>query len=922
MQRRSRLSHIPALDGIRGIAVVGVLFFHAGHLSGGFLGVDLFFTLSGFLITSLLIAEWREHGTVRLSAFWARRARRLLPALFIVLALAALYGALLAGDTELGRLRGDAFASLFYVANWWQIGHRQSYWDIFTAGSPLAHMWSLAIEEQFYVVWPLLFFTVAKRAGRRMLPWLFATTALLTAASAVAMVVLHHPGTDPTRVYEGSDTRAASILVGCLAAMLVAGRGAATTRRLRLSIEAIGCVAAVAIAWSWFTIDGLRSNDLFEGGLFLHSLAGAVLITAAAHPRSPVLGRVLALRPLRFLGTISYGIYLYHLPVYVALTPERAHLRGWPLDGVHLAVTLAIAVVSYRFVEQPIRRGALSRWQAPRALAAAVVAVSVAVLASTAGAVSVSASSLGPAGAPTLDDPTTTPPGTTPATTSTTATAGAVDGTTSTTAAGPLAPRRVSIVGDSVAWTIGVGLDAIKTDRDIAVQNEGVWGCGISRAGGKVRLKGGQIVDEAAACPQWPDRWAADLASFRPDDAVLVLGAWDLADRMRNGSWTHPCAEGFDDWWAGELDEALRVLGTSGATVHVTTTPFLRSDVLGVSQAETDRRVDCLDTVIRARAAADHVGVIDLAGWVCPQGACVEKVANTVLRPDGVHYDGPGGPIVAGWLLDQLEPRIAPVATTTTTTVAATTTTTEAPAATVPTLRTIPDRPASEPAPRSRPLRVLFVGDSYLFDLQWGGRAALEAAGVVVDTLPRLGFNLADTSWDWKTMWKREVTRFKPDVVVAVWGIIDVDLLRGVGVDAYQRMLDSAISVLSSTHATVVLIGLAASINDDRGSPVTVNTVWSAVPARRTGVIYVDPDPILSPHGVSEATFATTAGPVRVRKPDGDHFCPGGALRFGQAMLELVHTWWAVPSPTTAWQTGDWLAEPAYVDPPGACPAA
>jgi peptidoglycan/LPS O-acetylase OafA/YrhL len=207
MQRRSRLSHIPALDGVRGIAVVGVLFFHAGHLSGGFLGVDLFFTLSGFLITSLLIAEWREHGTVRLSAFWARRARRLLPALFIVLTLAALYGALLAGDTELGRLRGDAFASLFYVSNWWQIGHRQSYWDIFTAGSPLAHMWSLAIEEQFYLVWPIVFFVVIKRAGRRALPWLFATTAVLTAASAVAMAWLHHPGSDPTRVYEGSDTR-------------------------------------------------------------------------------------------------------------------------------------------------------------------------------------------------------------------------------------------------------------------------------------------------------------------------------------------------------------------------------------------------------------------------------------------------------------------------------------------------------------------------------------------------------------------------------------------------------------------------------------------------------------------------------------------------------------------------------------------
>ncbi len=462
----------------------------------------------------------------------------------------------------------------------------------------------------------------------------------------------------------------------------------------------MGCVAAVGIAWSWFTIDGLRSNDLFEGGLFLHSLAGAVLIAAAAHPSSPVLGRLLALRPLCFLGTISYGVYLYHLPVYVALTPERAHLRGWPLDGVHLAVTVLVAVLSYHFVEQPIRRGALDRRRAPRALAAAVVAVTAALLASTVGAVSVSASSLGPAGAPTLDDPATT---TTTADSTTTTTASVADGTTSTTVAGSLPPRRVSVVGDSVAWTIGVGLDAIKGDRDVAVQNEGVWGCGIGRGDGKVRLKGGQIVTEAPACPQWPQRWADDLASFRPDDVVLVLGAWDLADRIRNGSWTHPCAAGFDEWWSGELDEALRVLGTTGATVHVTTTPLLRSDVLGVSQGDADKRVGCLNTVIRGRAAAAGIDVIDLADWVCPHGACVEKVDTTVLRADGVHYDGPGGTIVAGWLLDRLEPRVAPVVTTTTaptsTTTAAITTTTEAPMPSVPTLRTVPESPATGGAP-------------------------------------------------------------------------------------------------------------------------------------------------------------------------------------------------------------------------------
>jgi peptidoglycan/LPS O-acetylase OafA/YrhL len=646
-ERRSRLRHIPALDGIRGIAVAGVLFFHARHLSGGFLGVDLFFTLSGFLITSLLIAEWHESGTIGLRAFWARRARRLLPALLLMLALVVLYALVLARGTELARLRGDALASLFYVANWWQIAHRQSYWDIFTTARPLAHMWSLAIEEQFYLVWPLLFLAVVKLAGRHAQRYLAGVAALATAASALAMVWLHYAGSDPTRLYEGSDTRAASILVGALAAMLVAGRETTTTKRARLSLEALGCGAAVGLGWAWFTIDGLRSNDLFAGGLFLHSVAGAVLITAAAHPASPLLGRVFALQPFRLLGMISYGVYLYHLPLYVALTPERVHLHGWVLDGARLVATLAVAVVSYAFAEQPIRRGALRPRRALGLLAVSVTAVTMAIIISTSGPGAVAVSASGPArpGPPTRDT-----------LGSMTSAAGR---TTTTTLAAPtqLTLRRVMIVGDSVGWTIGVGLEAIKADRDVAVQNSGMWGCGISRADGSVRLKDDQILTEHADCPQWPERWTKDATSFHPDEVVLMLGAWDLADRKRDGAWTHPCAPGFDDWWRGELHTALRVLTTTGAHLHVTTTPLLRSDVLGVSQAETDRRVDCLNANIRMVAAIDGVDVIDLNGWVCPDRACVTTVDDAVLRPDGVHYDGPGGPIVAGWLLDQLSPR-------------------------------------------------------------------------------------------------------------------------------------------------------------------------------------------------------------------------------------------------------------------------
>src|SRR4051794_2930819 len=207
---RTRLPHVDALDGLRGVAVLGVLAFHLGHLRGGFLGVDLFFVLSGFLITSLLLAEWRRDGRIALGAFWARRARRLLPAVLVLIAAIAAYAATNPPSVAMHALRGDALATLAYVANWHAIVADHSYWELFSVPSLLAHTWSLAIEEQLYVVWPLIV-VVALRFGRRAL--LF--TALgLGVASAIAMIVLHGDGDPTSRVYFGTDTRAAAVLFG------------------------------------------------------------------------------------------------------------------------------------------------------------------------------------------------------------------------------------------------------------------------------------------------------------------------------------------------------------------------------------------------------------------------------------------------------------------------------------------------------------------------------------------------------------------------------------------------------------------------------------------------------------------------------------------------------------------------------------
>src|SRR3954452_6670592 len=218
-----RLGYIPGLDGLRGIAVIAVLLFHGGvtWATGGFLGVDMFFVLSGFLITSLLLEERWRTGTIGLSHFWSRRARRLLPALLLLLAAMAAYATWVPTDTPLGALRRDVLATLAYVSNWHFILDGGSYFARNAPPSPLRHTWSLAIEEQFYVLWPLLFIAVAR--GKHRLTKLAVFIGVGIAASIGAMAYLYHPGADSSRVYYGTDTRAHVILIGCGLAVLLSG---------------------------------------------------------------------------------------------------------------------------------------------------------------------------------------------------------------------------------------------------------------------------------------------------------------------------------------------------------------------------------------------------------------------------------------------------------------------------------------------------------------------------------------------------------------------------------------------------------------------------------------------------------------------------------------------------------------------------
>ena len=359
---------MPGIDGLRAIAVAAVFLYHAdaSWMPGGFFGVDVFFVISGYLITSLLLAEFDATGTVALLRFWGGRARRLLPALFMLLGVCLVVGATVERG-KLVELRGDALSSIFYVANWRFIFEHESYFAQFGRPPLLRHLWSLAVEEQFYLVWPPLFLLAVRVRRHRLLPVLVALAAI---GSTVLMAVLYTPGSDTSRVFYGTDTRAAPLLVGVLLAFFWRPSALPGLRRLRWALDGASLIGLGVVLFMFFAYHDYDQRT-YQGGFLLIAIASAILLGAIAHPLGSI-GRLLATPLPRWIGERSYGIYLWHWPV-LAFTRAGTdvHLARGPLLGIQVAVTVAIAAVSYRYIEQPIRTGGLRqlrpRW--PRIIA-------------------------------------------------------------------------------------------------------------------------------------------------------------------------------------------------------------------------------------------------------------------------------------------------------------------------------------------------------------------------------------------------------------------------------------------------------------------------------------------------------------------------------------------------------------------------
>jgi peptidoglycan/LPS O-acetylase OafA/YrhL len=608
------LPHVRALDGLRGIAIVGVLLFHGGHLVGGYLGVDLFFVLSGFLITSLLLAEWDQTHRISLGGFWARRARRLLPALALVLLGVAVYCVVFADPTELGRIRGDALATIAYVANWRAIYAGQSYFELFTSPSPLQHTWSLAIEEQFYLLWPLLFVGIAHFAKRRTPQAVLATALTLGAASAITMVLIHDP-TNLNRAYYGTDTRAYALFAGIAIAGAVKIWGHAKDPLLRVGVEAAAIISIVVLAVMWTRVDA-QTERLYVGGFAIAGAAAALVCLAIANPRRGPVAWLFSFPPLCWLGLISYGLYLWHWPVDIVLNPDRTGITGWPLFLLQTAVAITIATASYKLVELPIRRGTLEL-RRPLVLVPAIASALVAIIVLT-----------------TLNA--TTPP------------------TASADVTRPLAHNDVAVVGDSLANSLYPGVQRAGVKANLW------WSAGCRLIHGGLPYH----PDYDQSCP-WESDFRQVISYYQPRRVVLFMGIWDMFVVQPKGSDAQltPGDPAWNALFARQMRTALRLLEAGGARVTVLTLPCtaLMGTVSFKDVGSFDlRRVVAANRVIKQVVAQDpRAEVADTFARLCPGGRYSANVDGVATRKDGVHLSDAGADLVGRWLATTFKLRTA-----------------------------------------------------------------------------------------------------------------------------------------------------------------------------------------------------------------------------------------------------------------------
>ncbi|MBY0442566.1 MAG: acyltransferase [Mycobacteriaceae bacterium] len=650
--RSRRRRGVPALDGLRAIAVALVLAEHGGiaGMSGGFIGVDIFFVLSGFLITSLLFDELRCNGRIDLPAFWIRRARRLLPALVVMVLTVGLVHQLLPGEVVAG-LRNDAVATFLWAANWRFIAEKTDYFTQGAPPSPLQHTWSLGVEEQYYFLWPLLLIAVAlglaARARRRNV-WgtvgavrlaVFILAALGALASAAAAIVL--AGQGPTdRVYFGTDTRAQALLTGAAASALLVGDWSSLNRgwcliRSRWSrwvarwLPIIG-IAGLALVTHYATGE---SREFRAGLLIVVAVAAVVVVAPVALEQRGWIARILAVRPLVWLGTISYGTYLWHWPIFLVLNGDRTGWSGVRLFAARCALTLVVATVSWWVIERPVQR-----WRPilvpllplAGATLASAAAVTLLIVPVSTGVLSISPNVSAVAAV------SPSPP---------------LGGQEMQALAkrDPHRPFTVSVFGDSIGWTL---MHYLPSTPGFQFVDHTIIGCSLVR-GTPYRYLG-QTLEQKPECDAWPTRWSAEITQDQPDVALLIIGRWETVDRVNEGRWTHIGEPSFNAYLSAELQRALNIFSDKEIRLMVATVPYSRRgekpDGRLFPEDEPDR-VDQWNAMLRnVTKRNSNVQILDLQRKLCPDGVYTAKVDGIQVRSDGVHLTPEGVKWLTPWL--------------------------------------------------------------------------------------------------------------------------------------------------------------------------------------------------------------------------------------------------------------------------------
>jgi peptidoglycan/LPS O-acetylase OafA/YrhL len=625
--------HVRALDGMRAVAVILVVLFHlqVPGFAAGYLGVDVFFVLSGFLITSLLIAEMQEHGRIALAAFWSRRVRRLLPALALLLLGVALVTWLTATYSQRASIRGDLLASTAYLANWRFIA-TSSYFLNTGVESPLQHTWSLAIEEQFYLLWPLVLagaMAVVHRA--RMSVTVLAVLGVI--ASSIAMAWLFGPD-GVERAYMGTDARLFEPLVGALGAVWVATPGArAWLERRGRPILWLGVLVVLV------DLVVIRPGDAyyFDGGALGFSVATLMIVAPLWVGRGGPAEASLSWRPVAWVGVVSYGIYLWHWPLIVWLGVRTAvGLRAVLLSIAALVLTVAMAALSYYLVERPIRTGqplgahGRRRWRLRRP---GVVLAAVPLVLLLVASASVAATRVPPVSA---DSPV------------------------------------LLLIGDSVPLHLEVAFERATAARGWRVVSAAQGGCSVT---GDIRAKPNGEAYAAATCDQDTIPAQDQLIAQDHPDVVLWWDRWSLSDFLTADG--EHVRSGSARFWAlrrSSLDAAVRRLGTGGATVV-----FVATEPPGVGmwtrcsdeqcadwdRFQIDRYADITSrwNAILQRYAQHHpdrAAFLSVTDAVCHDDAspCNDLIGAVPARPDGTHYEGAGEELVTGLIMDAIAARM------------------------------------------------------------------------------------------------------------------------------------------------------------------------------------------------------------------------------------------------------------------------